>query len=141
MFNIFLTVFFSTLASPASSRSSSSGISSRSRSSVSTKRSSWPTPAAPGTTPRRSSRSSQEKGTALHEASIVGDTVGDPFKDTSSVAMNPTQVHDPLRSPRRRARDHDVARRSATLAVVFFALSLIFVHRSFYGMRIPLKDK
>jgi K(+)-stimulated pyrophosphate-energized sodium pump len=58
MVNIFLGVFFSTLAFAFSSRSSSSATSSRSRSSASTRRSSWPTPAAPGTTPRRSSRSS-----------------------------------------------------------------------------------
>ena len=81
------------------------------------------------------------KGTPLHDASIVGDTVGDPFKDTSSVAMNPVIKFTTLFGLL--AVELGVfltAGGSGTLtralAVGFFLVSLIFVHRSFYGMRI-----
>ena len=83
----------------------------------------------------------KEKGTPLHAAVVVGDTVGDPFKDTSSVAMNPIIKFTTLFGllAVELAID-DVARpRARRSAVVFFALSLVFVYRSFYGMRIPLK--
>jgi K(+)-stimulated pyrophosphate-energized sodium pump len=84
----------------------------------------------------------KEKGTALHEASIVGDTVGDPFKDTSSVAMNPIIKFTTLFGLLAVELAITMSRgASATLAVVFFGLSLIFVYRSFYGMRIPLQGK
>ncbi len=83
----------------------------------------------------------REKGTALHAATVVGDTVGDPFKDTSSVAMNPIikfatlfgllAVELSLEMP-------PVWR--ALLAVGAFAVSLFFVHRSFYGMRIEASE-
>ena len=59
----------------------------------------------------------KEKGTPLHEATVVGDTVGDPFKDTSSVAMNPIIKF--------------------TTLFGLLVIALIFVIRSFYGMRIP----
>jgi K(+)-stimulated pyrophosphate-energized sodium pump len=81
------------------------------------------------------------KGTPLHDASIVGDTVGDPFKDTSSVAMNPVIKFTTLFGLL--AVELGVfltAGGSGTLtrglAVGFFIVSLVFVHRSFYGMRI-----
>ncbi len=84
----------------------------------------------------------KEKGTALHEASIVGDTVGDPFKDTSSVAMNPVIKFTTLFGLLAVELAITMSRgASATLAVIFFALSLVFVYRSFYGMRIPLHGK
>jgi K(+)-stimulated pyrophosphate-energized sodium pump len=81
------------------------------------------------------------KGTELHDASIVGDTVGDPFKDTSSVAMNPVIKFTTLFGLL--AVELGVylsAGGSGTLArvlaVAFFLAALFFVHRSFYGMRI-----
>jgi len=81
------------------------------------------------------------KGTELHDASVVGDTVGDPFKDTSSVAMNPVIKFTTLFGLL--AVELGVylavergAGLSRGLAVVFFVLSTLFVWRSFYGMRI-----
>ncbi len=83
----------------------------------------------------------KEKGTALHAATVVGDTVGDPFKDTSSVAMNPiikfttlfgllaVELAVSLTAERGAAT-------SLSLAALFFAVSLVFVWRSFYAMRI-----
>ncbi|TMA75265.1 MAG: sodium-translocating pyrophosphatase, partial [Deltaproteobacteria bacterium] len=83
----------------------------------------------------------KEKGTPLHAASVVGDTVGDPFKDTSSVAMNPVikfttlfgllAVELAIKLP-------DGLRFG--LAVTFFLISTVFVYRSFYGMRIASED-
>jgi K(+)-stimulated pyrophosphate-energized sodium pump len=81
------------------------------------------------------------KGTALHDATIVGDTVGDPYKDTSSVALNPVikfttlfgllavELAVSLTSDGRGTLVH-------VLAAVFFVASAVFVYRSFYGMRI-----
>ncbi len=81
------------------------------------------------------------KGTPLHDASVVGDTVGDPFKDTSSVAMNPVIKFTTLFGLL--AVELGVflsAQQGPTLvhglAAVFFVVSMVFVHRSFYGMRI-----
>jgi K(+)-stimulated pyrophosphate-energized sodium pump len=83
----------------------------------------------------------KEKGTPLHAAVVVGDTVGDPFKDTSSVAMNPIIKFTTLfgllavELGVSLTADRGVGM-SIVLAAVFFAVSLVFVWRSFYGMRI-----
>jgi K(+)-stimulated pyrophosphate-energized sodium pump len=83
----------------------------------------------------------KQKGTPLHAATVVGDTVGDPFKDTSSVALNPiikfttlfgllaVELAVSLTAQRGPALSH-------ALAAVFFVISACFVYRSFYGMRI-----
>ena len=79
----------------------------------------------------------KEKGTELHAATVVGDTVGDPFKDTSSVAMNPVIKFTTLFGLLAVELAIGLSRgTSATLAAVFFAISVVFVYRSFYGMRI-----
>ncbi len=83
----------------------------------------------------------KQKGTPLHEATVVGDTVGDPFKDTSSVALNPiikfttlfgllaVELAVSLTEQRGPLLGH-------VLAAAFLLISMFFVHRSFYGMRI-----
>jgi K(+)-stimulated pyrophosphate-energized sodium pump len=83
----------------------------------------------------------KEKGTPLHDATIVGDTVGDPFKDTSSVAMNPVIKFTTLFGLLAVELAVSMAsQRGATLthllAAAFFAVSVVFVWRSFYAMRI-----
>jgi K(+)-stimulated pyrophosphate-energized sodium pump len=86
------------------------------------------------------------KGTPLHDASIVGDTVGDPFKDTSSVAMNPVIKFTTLFGLL--AVELGVylvsdgkGTLSRVLAVAFFVAALFFVYRSFYGMRIETEPQ
>ncbi len=82
------------------------------------------------------------KNTPLHAATVVGDTVGDPFKDTSSVSLNPVikfttlfgllAVEIAVNMP---------AGLKHTLGAVLFLIALVFVYRSFYGMRIPVDEK
>ncbi|HUQ34087.1 MAG TPA: sodium/proton-translocating pyrophosphatase, partial [Pyrinomonadaceae bacterium] len=83
------------------------------------------------------------KGTPLHDASVVGDTVGDPFKDTSSVALNPVIKFTTLfgllaveLAVSLTARNNGDTTLTHILAAVFFLISVFFVWRSFYGMRI-----
>jgi K(+)-stimulated pyrophosphate-energized sodium pump len=86
----------------------------------------------------------KEKGSELHAATVVGDTVGDPFKDTSSVALNPiikfttlfgllaVELAVSLSASKGPTLGH-------ILAAVFLFAALVFVYRSFYGMRIETK--
>ena len=90
------------------------------------------------------------KGTPLHDASIVGDTVGDPFKDTSSVAMNPVIKFTTLfgllaveLSVSLGGTENGWFKANAltmALAAGFFVISAFFVYNSFYGMRIESSD-
>jgi Na+/H+-translocating membrane pyrophosphatase len=88
----------------------------------------------------------KEKGTPLHEATVIGDTVGDPFKDTTSVALNPiikfstlfgllaVEIAVKIKEAALEDRGTDY---TAWVGVVMLAIALVFVWRSFYSMRIP----
>jgi K(+)-stimulated pyrophosphate-energized sodium pump len=83
----------------------------------------------------------REKGTPLHAATVVGDTVGDPFKDTSSVSMNPIIKFSTLFGVLAIELALVLPRRTnIILAIIFFVISAVFVARSFYGMRIKDED-
>ncbi len=91
----------------------------------------------------------KEKNTPLHEAAVIGDTVGDPFKDTSSVSLNPiikfstlfgllaTEIALKMKLDAMKGLGTDY---SGYIGVVFLIIALVFVWRSFYKMRIPLKE-
>jgi K(+)-stimulated pyrophosphate-energized sodium pump len=91
----------------------------------------------------------KEKGTPLHAATVIGDTVGDPFKDTSSVSMNPiikfstlfgllaTEIAIEMAVQAHEGHGTNFA---PYVAVPVFIVGLIFVWRSFYSMRIPLEE-
>jgi K(+)-stimulated pyrophosphate-energized sodium pump len=86
------------------------------------------------------------KGTPLHDATVVGDTVGDPFKDTSSVALNPIIKFTTLFGLLAVSLAVDLTEKQGPnftniLAAVFFAVSVVFVYRSFFGMRIESEGK
>jgi K(+)-stimulated pyrophosphate-energized sodium pump len=87
----------------------------------------------------------KEKGTELHAATVIGDTVGDPFKDTSSVALNPIIKFSTLFGLLAVEISVQLKLSGTTYApyigVLMLFVALVFVWRSFYAMRIPKKDK
>jgi K(+)-stimulated pyrophosphate-energized sodium pump len=91
----------------------------------------------------------KEKGTPLHAAAVIGDTVGDPFKDTTSVALNPIIKFSTLFGMlaveiavkiNQAATEHGTRDYTPWVGAGLFAIGLVFVWRSFYAMRIPLKE-
>ncbi|MDB5318930.1 MAG: hppA 1 [Phycisphaerales bacterium] len=88
----------------------------------------------------------REKGTELHQATVVGDTVGDPFKDTSSVALNPIIKFATLfgllavELALQMQKTPNQIRLRIILAAIFFLIGIVFVLRSFYGMRVPAEE-
>ena len=87
----------------------------------------------------------KEKGTPLHEACVVGDTVGDPYKDTSSVALNPIIKFSTLFGLLAaeisiemtiKAKEAGGTNFAPYIGAAFFIVALVFVYRSFYNMRI-----
>src|SRR5438045_4262587 len=78
----------------------------------------------------------KQKGTPLHDATVIGDTVGDPFKDTSSVALNPIIKFTTLFGVL--AVEMGISNPGTTriVGVVLFLIALAFVYRSFFGVRI-----
>ncbi len=88
----------------------------------------------------------KQKGTALHDATVIGDTVGDPFKDTSSVALNPVIKFTTLFGLLAvelavKLTAETSSNFSHGLALAFFLVSYVFVYRSFYGMRIGTEKR
>jgi K(+)-stimulated pyrophosphate-energized sodium pump len=92
----------------------------------------------------------REKGTPLHAATVIGDTVGDPFKDTTSVALNPIIKFSTLFGllaveiavqMKEQAHANGTTDYTAVLGVGFLLVALVFVYRSFYSMRIPQDGK
>ncbi len=91
----------------------------------------------------------KEKGTDVHAATVIGDTVGDPFKDTTSVSLNPiikfstlfgmlaVEIAIKVKEAAHAGQGSDY---TATVGVVALLVALVFVWRSFYAMRIPLKE-
>jgi len=86
----------------------------------------------------------RQKGTDLHAATVVGDTVGDPFKDTSSVALNPvikfTTLFGLLATEIAVTMPQEQRTLKICIGAFFFAVALVFVYRSFYAMRIPEEE-
>jgi K(+)-stimulated pyrophosphate-energized sodium pump len=87
----------------------------------------------------------KQKGTALHDATVVGDTVGDPFKDTSSVALNPIIKFTTLFGLLAVELAVSLTNENGPtlgrgLSVVFLLIALVFIWRSFYAMRIKVKE-
>jgi len=83
----------------------------------------------------------KEKGTPLHAAAVIGDTVGDPFKDTSSVALNPIIKFTTLFGilAMEIAIAPDMRTSAIIVGAIFLLIAITFVYRSFYSMRIPLE--
>ncbi|HEY7426464.1 MAG TPA: sodium-translocating pyrophosphatase [Gemmataceae bacterium] len=87
----------------------------------------------------------KEKGTPLHSSTVVGDTVGDPFKDTTSVALNPIIKFSTLFGLLATEIAVEIKRHGGTytpwIGVILLAIALVFVWRSFYAMRIPKEEQ